>query len=126
MNVIKRFLNVLSVFSVTIALFGLSDVINEHQKARVDREAKCDLLSSLEKVKDGTDPKPFWKYLPDSDGKTVDVVISETKAECDRRIALIQPYGTGRTLLGTSAGFALFVAVLNYILFGKTTLWNRQ
>ena len=125
MNVVKRLLNVMSLVCLLFVFVGLKDAIDEYNKKRIEREESCRRLTPLGAVQDGSDPNPFWRYLPDADGKTIDEVIASTKAQCDKKIHWIQPYGSAKTVVGSAASLAALVAVLNYILLGKITLWNR-
>ena len=124
MNVLRRLLNVMSLVCLFFFFMALNLAIDEYGQGIVERQKTCDILASLRAVKDGSDSSPFWKYLPDAEGKSIDQVIASTKTQCERDVEWIKPYGSAKTVFGSSAGFALLVAALNYILFGKATLWN--
>ena len=125
MNIVKRLLNVMSLVCLFVVFFGPNEAIDEYNEKRIEREESCGRLTSLGKVKDGSDTNPFWMYLPDAEGKTIDEVIASTKAQCDKTIDWLQPYGRAKTVFGSASALAVLVAILNYILLGKATLWNR-
>ncbi len=126
MNVLKRLLNVLTIVAVVVFFTGIKTGVEEYQQKTAERNQACQRAAVLEKVKNRTSTNPFWKFVPDTEGKTIDELLEETRANCSQDVDWIQQYGSAKTVIGSSAAFAIFVLVLNYIFFGSVTLWNRK
>ncbi len=126
MNVLKRLLNVLTIIAVVVFFTGIKTAVEEYQQKTAERNLACQRVVLLEKVKNRTSTNRFLKYDPDAAGKTIDELQEELTVKCSQDVDWIQQYGSAKTVIGSSAAFAILVLVFNYIFFGSITLWNRK
>ena len=119
MNMVKRLLNLLVIAAVGLSasgvVYGISGLYNQLEERRVDCERVKGLEAVKEKIKSG-------QREPIADIASVTEGMREL---CAREIDLEVLYEEGSDLFQAALVLAVIAVVLNYILFGKVTLWNR-
>lgn len=148
MNIVKRLLNVFLLTALLIFLVGLADGVGDYKNSLDAREAACKKQIALEKA--ALNP-PFEKltdkkYLYTINGKRVetdtllnqadikeirselsgemgDPVLTEARNVCNGDLSIFSVLES-EDYWAIPLMICLLIFVLNYILFGKVTLWN--
>jgi hypothetical protein len=148
MNIVKRLLNVFLLTALLIFLVGLADGVGDYKNSLDAREAACKKQIALEKA--ALNP-PFKKlsdkkYLYTINGKRVetdtllnqadikeirselsgemgDPVLTEARNVCNGDLSIFSVLES-EDYWAIPLMICLLIFVLNYILFGKVTLWN--
>lgn len=119
MNIVKRLLNVLVISAVGLSasgvVYGISGLYNQLEARRVDCERVKGLEAVKEKIKSGQ-REPIADIASVTEGM---------RKLCAREIDVEVLYEEGSDLIQAALTLAVIAVVLNYILLGKVTLWNR-
>lgn len=149
MNIVKRLLNVFLFTALLIFLIGLAARVGDYKNSLDAREAACKQQIALEKA--ALNP-PFeiltdGKYLYTINGNRVetdalltqadikeirselggemgDPVLAEARDVCNGHLSIFSVLKS-EDYWAIPLMICLLIFVLNYILFGKVTLWNR-
>ncbi len=123
MNIVKRLLNVIvlyGVFLCGVAVYEWGNAALEYKVALDNQTSACRRVQVA---------RAQWSRSEES----IDVLArkfgGEPVFEPDASICKVSPLGEvfakGREEAAFGLGVLLLIAVLNYILFGRVTLWNR-
>jgi hypothetical protein len=126
MNIVKRLLNVLLAISIGMVAYGVLIGGFAHIKAATDRNKSCEFATSFEQGAaklEKTNPAQLTQQQKDL-ATEVKRRIPILQAQCKESIGL-NVLMSGKTFLLVASIMAMLVILLNYILFGKITLWNR-
>ena len=123
MNIVKRLLNIVMLYGIVlccVAMYEWGNAALEYKVALNNQESACRRVQAA---------REQWLRSEVS----IDVLArkfgGEPVFEPDASLCKASPLGEvfakGREEAAFGLGVLLLIAVLNYILFGKVTLWNR-
>jgi hypothetical protein len=119
MNIVKRLLNVVVLAAVALLFlggaYGVADVYEQLAVRKQDCERVLGLEAVQAKIEDG-------QRKPITD---IETITEAMRLECARDIRIEGLYEAGSDLLQASIFLILIVVVLNYVMFGELTLWNK-
>lgn len=116
MNIVKRLLNVVmayGVFLCGVAVYEWGNVALEYKVALENKTSACDRWNA----EIANHKKSEWREF--------ELVSSPDKELCDQTPSH-EIFAVGREEIAIGLGVLVFVAALNYILFGKVSIWNRS
>ena len=116
MNLVRRLLNVIVLSGILVCFLAIYDWGNAALDYKVeldDQKSACDRWESEKSAHKNSEWHEF------------ELVSSPEKELCDKTPSK-EIFRYGRDEIAIGFGLLLFVVVLNYILFGKVTLWSRD
>lgn len=151
MNIVKRLLNVFALFGSTLFLISFGFGVNEYLQSVKDRDEACQQKIELDKsaknppfkVVTEKDGREYYLYTingkriqadgrltkadvekirADLGGEAGDLAWTEARNRCDAKLPIYEIFYNET---GLWFGVVLLTMLLNYILLGKATLWNR-
>jgi len=143
MNIIKRLLNAFVLIGAVLILIGFGFGVNEYLQSLKERVGACEREAELDvvvknppfKIVTEKDGRVYFVYTINgkrikAEGRLTQVEIDEIRSELanearSRCNSESQIYEIFSDEIGILFGGGFLLLLLNYILFGKFTLWNR-
>lgn len=128
MNIAKRLLNVLTIAAIAAFIYGSGQIILGSAAYSAKQKTHCENEQALRRIQEGRISGQLISIPPhleaDANPKNIEFSINLLEAMCANTRPILNVASPAKTMGTIFLSLLLMVGILNYILFGKVTLWN--